>query len=129
MKKFYVASGLENKEIVREVSSQLKALGMTHTYDWTVNERAVDTERLKEIGQFEKEAVLESDFIVVILPGGKGTHTEFGMALGLEKLVYLYTPDTYTDIGCTFYHLDQVDIQNGSVDKLIRHIKEKEYKE
>lgn len=37
-------------------------------------------EELKETGRLEKNAVMEADFIIVLLPAGKGSHIEFGMA-------------------------------------------------
>jgi len=33
--KFYIASRLENADIVKRVAAVLKAAGHTHTYDWT----------------------------------------------------------------------------------------------
>ncbi len=83
--KFYIASGLQNKEVVRDVANQLKEKGHIHTYDWTKNEHISTIEELREIGQKEKEAVLEADTVIVLLPGGKGTHIELGLALGQEK--------------------------------------------
>lgn len=83
--KFYIASGLQNKEIVRDVANQLKEKGHIHTYDWTKNEHISTIEELREIGQKEKDAVLEADTVIVLLPGGKGTHIELGLALGQEK--------------------------------------------
>ncbi len=83
--KFYIASGFQNKHIVHFVSGQLKEAGWHHTYDWTKNERAVNQEQLREIGEAEKNAIKEADVFLLILDGGNGSHTEFGMAIALEK--------------------------------------------
>ena len=83
--KFYVTSGFANKDKVRCVSERLKSKGFTHTYDWTKNKRASTVEALCEIGQQEKNAVLDVDFFIVLLPAGKGSHMEFGIALGQGK--------------------------------------------
>ncbi|WP_411955079.1 group-specific protein [Alkalibacillus sp. S2W] len=93
MKKFYVASSFKNKDAVRLVSNELINKGFVQTYDWTKNERASTFEDLRDIGQKEKEAVMEADFIIVLLPAGKGSHIEFGIALGQGKRIYLYSSD------------------------------------
>ena len=80
--KFYIASSLKNIDQVRYVSKRLKNKGFIHTYDWTVNENVTTLEELKAIGQKEKNAVIEADFVVVLLPAGKGSHIELGIAIG-----------------------------------------------
>lgn len=125
VKKFYIASGLQNKDMVRFVSQHLKEQGFIHTYDWTQNERVETFEELREIGQKEKNAVLESDFLIVLLPGGKGTHIEFGIALGQGKKIYLYAPDNEVDnfeITSTFYHLPEVEKCFGSIEELLEKV-------
>ena len=122
MKKFYVASSFKNIDTVRYVSNELINKGFIHTYDWTKNERASTMEELKEIGQQEKEAVMEADFIIVLLPAGKGSHIEFGVALGQGKRIYLYSQGDEVnnlETTSTFYHLSQVEICIGSLDELI----------
>ncbi|MFD2045680.1 nucleoside 2-deoxyribosyltransferase [Ornithinibacillus salinisoli] len=121
--KFYIASGLSNKELVRYVSEKLIEKGYIHTYDWTQNNRATDEETLREIGELEKKAVAESDMLIVLLPGGKGTHTELGLALALNKPVYLYSSEEL-DISTTttFYFVEGVDRFHGEVDDFIQHI-------
>lgn len=119
---FYIASGLQNREVVRKVSEQLTQLGWHHTYDWTLNERANSIEKLQEIGTYEKLAVKASDVVVVMLPGGKGTHIELGMAIAWDKRIYLYDPSNEVmnvTTTCAFYHLPEVTICSGSLDELI----------
>ena len=86
---FYIASGFQNKHLVCSIANELKHAGWHHTYDWTRNERAVNQEQLREIGQAEKNAIKEADVFLLILDGGNGSHTEFGMAIALEK-IYMY---------------------------------------
>ena len=121
--KFYIASSFANKEKVRYASEQLKDLGHIQTYDWTRNERASSFKELERIGQFEKEAVLEADILIVLLPAGKGSHIEMGMAIGQGKKIYLHSEtDRVNDFETTstFYHLPEVSIVIGTVDKLIK---------
>ena len=49
----------------------------------------MNQEQLREIGQAEKNAIKEADVFLLILDGGNGSHTEFGMAIALEKR-YMY---------------------------------------
>ncbi len=125
MKKFYVASSFRNTNSVRYISHSLKNSGFSQTYDWTINERASTLDDLKKIGVIEKTAVLEADFLIVLLPAGKGSHIEFGLALGHGKKIYLHSPDSSVnnfDTTSTFYHLKQVDKCIGTLDDLLEKI-------
>jgi hypothetical protein len=125
MNKFYVASSFQNVDIVRFVSGQLKKMGYVHTYDWTKNKRASTIEDLKEIGQEEKIAVMAADFLIVLLPAGKGSHIELGIALGQGKKIYLYSDNNEVrnfEITSTFYHLPEVDIVIGTIDELLNKV-------
>lgn len=120
--KFYVASSFQNKDIVRLVSEKLIKNGWHHTYDWTQNNRACSLEALQKIGTLERQAVAESDVVIVILPGGKGSHIELGMAIAWQKSTFLYSPNFEAmnmETTSTFYHLPEVQICTGSVDELI----------
>lgn len=48
----------------------------------------ITMEKLIEIGQLERKAVIESDFIVILLPGGNGTHIELGIVSGQKKKIF-----------------------------------------
>lgn len=123
--KFYIASSLNNREQVRYVSERLKNKGFIHTYDWTVNENVTTLEELKAIGLKEKNAILEADFVVVLLPAGKGSHIELGIAIGNDKEIYLYSPNKeidYIETTSTFYHLPEIVKCFGTVDELVDRI-------
>ncbi|WP_214819870.1 MULTISPECIES: nucleoside 2-deoxyribosyltransferase [unclassified Exiguobacterium] len=123
--RFYVGSSFANIEEVRFIRDQLIALGHTHTYDWTQNERATSKDALRTIGEDEVTGIQTADFVVILLPGGKGAHVELGIALGTNKLVFLY------DLGnqmmnmeetSTFYHVDAVHFCDGAFSDLPRQI-------
>ncbi len=130
VKKFYVASSFRNIESVVYVTNQLTAKGYLHTYDWTQNtgsgkNQKLTLDDLMNIGQHEKNAVKESDFVVILLPGGNGTHIEFGMALGLGKKIFLYSQDgaiNNPEATSTFYHLPEVQKCYGTLDELLEKI-------
>jgi nucleoside 2-deoxyribosyltransferase len=127
--KFYIASGLQNKENVQFVASHLKSCGFIHTYDWTQNGRADSAEKLKSIGEDERIGVLDANFLIVLLPGGKGTHVELGMALAQHKRVYLYSPNEDINdfsMTSTFYFLEEIIPYIGSLDDFIMMVLEKE---
>jgi hypothetical protein len=122
---FYVASSFQNKVVVRTVSQQLKQLGWHHTYDWTQNERANSHEDLRKIGTLEKQAIANSEVVVVLLPGGKGSHIELGLAIAWQKRTFLYSPNKEAvdmQTTSTFYHLPEVQICEGSIEELISTI-------
>ncbi|MGA4720061.1 group-specific protein [Fictibacillus nanhaiensis] len=120
--KFYVASGFQNKELVKKIGNDLqKNFKWQLTYDWTLNDRAETKEDLAAIGIKEYEAVMKADITIVILPGGKGCHTELGIALGNKKTVILYDPEgllkKLTE-ATTFYFLPEIIHWNGVVEEL-----------
>jgi nucleoside 2-deoxyribosyltransferase len=126
--KFYIASSFKNIELVRYVSENLKNRGYIHTYDWTVNENVTTLEELKIIGEKEKTAVIEADFVVVILPAGKGSHIELGIAIGNRKNIYLYSQNKEIDnieTTSTFYHLPEIEKCFGTLDELVEIIDNK----
>ncbi|MFS0821819.1 group-specific protein [Bacillus sp. 1P02SD] len=127
MKKFYIASSFKNIEMVRYVSKQLIKRGFLYTYDWTQNERASTFNELKAIGIQEKNAVLESDFLIVLLPAGKGSHIELGIALGQGKKIYLYSSNNeinHFETTSTFYNLPDVEKCIGTIEELIEKVLE-----
>lgn len=128
--KFYIASKLENAEIVKRVAEVLKAAGHEHTYDWTVH-GSVQSEgpaRLSEVADCERNGVATADIVIVILPGGRGTHTELGIALGQKyppRIIIcaenddLFQQDERT---CAFYWNSGIVRVTGQIDDWLREI-------
>lgn len=125
MMKFYIASSFTNIERVRYASNELKSKGYIHTYDWTQNGRGASLAELKSVGIEEKHAVIDSDVVIILLPAGKGSHIEMGIAIGTGKKVVLYSIDKSIydiDLTSTFYHLPEVERVVGSLDNLIEAV-------
>lgn len=123
--RFYIASSFQNIKQVRHVANALTQKGFVHTYDWTQNEKAETLEQLRCIGEAEKQAVTTSDFVVILLPGGKGAHIELGIALALSKRLYLYSPtdELYNPSNTsTFYHVKGVNKFAGDLDEFIHFL-------
>jgi len=126
--KFYIASKLENYEQVQCLAKILKAAGWTHTYDWTTHGsiKSINFETLKTIGQREYNGVKDADIVIVLTPQGRGTHTEFGMAIALNKKIYLcHMDNTYfkcDDNTSSFYWLTQVIQLVGTTEDIAKEV-------
>jgi len=120
--KFYIASRLENAEVVKRVAAVLTAAGHTQTYDWTEHGSVKgDGEvRLRQVAEAEKQGVKDADLVIVILPGGRGTHAELGMAAaaGKEIIICAENDEAFQadDRTCAFYWLYQVRQVVGPMD-------------
>lgn len=109
----YVATAFHNREERTKAIQALAELGIGITYDWAV-EKEVD---LASAGQADLDGVAKADAVVVLLPGGKGTHVEIGYALALEVPVILcgaqprpegWEPSNADGHVCPFYLVEGV---------------------
>jgi len=114
--RIYIASALENAAAVRELRDALAVRGIGLTYDWTGHGSVQDQgeERIREVGRAEAQGVRDADLVVVLLPGGRGTHTELGIAIGAGVPVVLVGdllgPDGRT---CALYYCEGVERWGG----------------
>jgi nucleoside 2-deoxyribosyltransferase len=126
--KFYIASKLENYQQVKNLAVLLKNFGWEHTYDWTAHDsiKETDAETLKSVGEKEAKGVKNADFVIVLTPQGRGTHVELGMAIALNKNIYIcHTDDTYfkcDDNTSAFYWLPCVKHFIGSIEMLAEEL-------
>ena len=108
--KFYVSTRYSNRAGVERVIRLLAPHGHHVTYDWTKTFGGVPSDiEMGSIAVKEIEGVREADFIIVLLHGGYGTHTEFGAALALNKPIILVAPHDNMLLGphknvVPFYH-------------------------
>jgi Nucleoside 2-deoxyribosyltransferase len=122
--KFYIASKLENYEQVKSLATLLRKFGWEHTYDWTVHGsiKETDFETLKAVGQKEYDGVKNADIVIVLTPQGRGTHVELGIAIALNKVVYIFHEDDKyfkcDDNTSVFYWLPNVSHFVGSIEEL-----------
>lgn len=93
--KFYLASGLDNIRNASALREALERLGYPCTYDWMRHGAAFDRgwDGLADVAAAELKGVADADLVVVLLPGGRGTHVELGAALALGKPVVILDPD------------------------------------
>lgn len=110
--RFYVASGLENRERAQDIIQFLAKHGHMPTYDWTTHGdvRGEGVDRLMAVASNEVSAVRDAELVIVMLPGGQGTHTELGIALATRAnkrvLLWSATGEEFEDgqKTCVFYH-------------------------
>lgn len=124
--KFYMGSGLKNAKVVNEFSKKLKEIGWEHTYNWTENNLENESiEDLIKYATLEQKAIEESEVVIIILPAGRGTHVELGMAIALNKKIYLYSNNKEEfDIENTvaFYQLPSIQKVIGDIDYAVNEI-------
>ncbi|MBG6192453.1 nucleoside 2-deoxyribosyltransferase [Arthrobacter sp. CAN_A212] len=80
---------------------------------------------LRSIGQRERDGVMGADVVVILLPGGKGTHVEFGIAIAQGRRTILHSPDEVInnlETTSTFYHLPELEKCHGTLDDLLAMI-------
>ncbi len=88
--RFYIGSGLKNYKLVQYYSKVLEENGWRHTYDWTRDlGRDMTIENLIEYAKRERQGIADSDAAIFLLPAGRGTHIEVGLALGMNKKIFL----------------------------------------
>ncbi len=101
----YIASGLDNAMAVELLRDEFLQQGWEITHDWTTHGsvQAEGDERIREVALLEIQGVVSADVVVVLLPGGRGTHVELGIAIHSRRRV-LVVGDTFLDgRQCAFY--------------------------
>lgn len=111
MKKIYIASTLDNAVRVRKIRDVFKTHGIELTYDWTNHNDGLsiyipdDDPELKELtAKKELRGVYDASAVLVVMPGGRGTHFEFGAAYVFKKPVVLLL-DEHTGNSPAFHYL------------------------
>ncbi|WZY00569.1 nucleoside 2-deoxyribosyltransferase [Bacillus sp. FSL W7-1360] len=123
MTTFYIASSFRNRTQVQFVRDALIEAGLSCTYDWTKHGRATTVAQLKEIGEKEMKAVRLADIMIILLPAGKGSHVELGLAIAEQKAIYLYSSGGEAlapEVASTFYYLPGIYHCTGTLDDLVQ---------
>lgn len=124
--KFYIGSGMKNCELVNYYSKILEENGWKHTYNWAKNINGDETiEDLIEYSKLEQQDIIDSDVVIILLPAGRGTHIELGMALALNKRIFLCseTKEEFSiENTVNFYQLPSIVRLVGTVDENLKEI-------
>lgn len=108
--KYYIATSLSRAASHHVVRDALRDYGHEISYDWTLHGsvKSISKERLQEVAMLEVDGVSKADVVIVLLPGGGGTHFELGFALAKGKKVFLHSEDpSLFELGSqtnAFYH-------------------------
>lgn len=87
MPSVYIASSIHNWEQVQRLQKEFINRGYEISFDWTVKRFTSDEfneEEVRQHGQDELEGLLACDHLLVVLPGGRGTHFEMGAIVARE---------------------------------------------
>ena len=124
--KFYIASNLKNHELVNYYAKKLEEKNWEQTYDWTKNiTKEINFDVLKEMAKQEQQGIIDSDIVIILLPAGRGGHVELGMAMALNKMVFLCSPTTddfKIENTVVFYELETTNKLIGTPDENIEKI-------
>lgn len=105
-KRFYIATRKDQESHANAISQILESQGWHRTFVWTAQDSS-NTDHYGIVAQNELNAIRDADVLIVLLPGGYGTHVEIGAALALGKLVVLHAPDRETldsPYPCVFHY-------------------------
>ncbi len=124
--KFYIGSGLKNYKLVNYYAKILKENGLEETYNWVKNiKNDITKKNLEKYAKEETQAIVNSDIIIILLPAGRGTHVELGMALALNKKIFLCS-ETNEEFNIkntvAFYELPNIIKLVGTPDENIKKI-------
>lgn len=118
---FYIGSGMKNRELVNYYVKALKEFGWNHTYNWTDNvNKEITKKTLVAYAKSEFQGIIDSDVVIILLTAGRGTHIELGMALALNKLIYLCSSteeEFNVDNTVAFYELLNITHLVGTADE------------
>lgn len=88
--KFYVGSGMKNAELVNHYAKLLIENGWEQTHDWVKNiSDDISKDDMIKYASLESQGIIDADVVIVLLPGGRGAHIELGMAMALNKKIFL----------------------------------------
>ncbi|OGO87706.1 MAG: hypothetical protein A2Y24_02060 [Clostridiales bacterium GWE2_32_10] len=126
--KFFIGSDRKNIENVDYVARILKENGWEHTYDWTINIKDYNIkldskEKQKKVAMSAYEGIKNADVVILLFPGGKGTHVELGISIALNKNIEVWTSDEsiyeFNQNTSSFYWTDYVKHNRVNIEKFV----------
>ncbi len=126
--KFYVGSGMKNWELVNNYAKLLKENGWEQTHDWVKNiSDDISRDDMIKYASLESQGVADADVVIMLLPGGRGAHIELGMAMALNKKIFLCsaTEEEFSiENTVAFYELPKITQLVGNVEDNVKKILE-----
>jgi nucleoside 2-deoxyribosyltransferase len=106
IRRFYLATRKDRESQANKISEALQARGWQRTFIWEAKDSA-SADEYSATAKSELDAIRNCDALIVLLPGGYGTHVEIGAALALAKPVVIHAPDQKTletPYPCVFHY-------------------------
>lgn len=126
--KFYIGAGMKNWELVNNYAKLLKENGWEQTHDWVKNiSDDISRDDMIKYASLESQGVADADVVIMLLPGGRGAHIELGMAMALNKKIFLCsTTEEEFSIENTvaFYELPKITQLVGNIEDNVKKILE-----
>ncbi len=126
--KFYVGSGMKNCELVNYYAKLLKENGWEQTHDWVKNViDDISKDDMIKYASLESQGIVDADVVIMLLPGGRGAHIELGMAMALNKKIFLCstTKEEFSiENTVAFYELPKITQLVGNADDNVKKILE-----
>lgn len=126
--KFYVGSGMKNCELVNYYAKLLKEKGWEQTHDWVKNvSDDISRDDMIRYASLESQGIIDSDVVIILLPAGRGAHIELGMAMALNKKIFLCstTKEEFSiENTVAFYELPKITQLVGNADDNVKKILE-----
>ena len=123
---FYIGSGMKNCELVNYYAKILKENDWKQTYNWVENiNEDVSIEDMTVYAKLESQGIIDSDVVIILLPAGRGAHIELGMALALNKKIFLCsaTKEEFSiENTVAFYGLPSIVQLVGNADENVKQI-------
>jgi hypothetical protein len=111
-KLFYIATRKDRSADAEPLLEALHAEGWQRTFAWS-SEDDNDEGNWPRLACAELDGVRQANVLIVLLPGGYGTHVEIGAALALEKAVIIHSLDRQTletPYPCVFHYHPRVTL-------------------
>lgn len=123
---FYIGSGMKNCKLVDYYAKVLNENGWNQTYNWVENVNDdVSIEDMTVYAKLESQGIIDSDVVIILLPAGRGAHIELGMALALNKKIFLCSAkkeEFSIENTVAFYGLPNIVQLVGNADENIKQI-------
>ena len=123
---FYIGSGMKNCELVNYYAKILKENDWKQKYNWVENiNDDVSIDNVPAYAKLESQGIIDSDVVIILLLAGRGAHIELGMALALNKKIFLCsaTKEEFSiENTVAFYGLPSIVQLVGNADENIRQI-------
>ena len=125
-RRFYVATCLAQREKAARLIAALEAAGHRCTYNWPLHgSKESQPEAWPVVAQSELAGVYSAHGLIVLLPGGRGSHVELGCALGTNIPVLLVGSESDLIAGgyhCVFHYHRLVQRVAPTTDEELTHV-------